>query len=57
MILDDRACDRQPHANSMRLAGVERIEDLLQALRLDPDAEVLQSDEHVIRFVSTRRDE
>ena len=44
MRLDDRAADRQAHAEPAGLAGDEAIEDALQLRLLDPSPRVLDGD-------------
>src|SRR5438552_3691535 len=41
MGLDDRAADRQPHAEALGLGRIEGIEELLQAGRIKPRTGVL----------------
>src|SRR5258708_33297736 len=50
MRLDDRAADRQPHADALALGGVERIEDVLEFRRIDPRAGIADGQEHAVRF-------
>src|SRR4029434_878707 len=57
VILNNRAADRQPHPHSLRLGGVESIEDLFEILPVDPNTGVLYSDKHFVRFMLTRTDE
>src|SRR5919198_1801510 len=44
--LDDRAADRETHAHPHGFGGIERAEDALQRLRVEPDAGILHGDEH-----------
>jgi len=46
MILDDGAADRQPHAQASRFGGVERVEDPLHRLRVEPDARIAHGHAH-----------
>ena len=54
VVLDNRAADRQSHPHSLRLGGVESIEDLFEILPVDPNTGVLHGDEHLVGFVLTR---
>src|SRR5436190_5082191 len=51
---DDGAADRQAHAQSLRLAGDEGIENRLELLRGDASAAVLDLDQH-LRFIKRSR--
>src|SRR5205823_5043564 len=57
VILHNGATDREPHPHAMHLGGVERSEDLVEMLPLDPHTGVLDSNEHLVRFILTRTDE
>src|SRR6266850_26872 len=54
MRLDDRTADRQPHAHAAGLGGEEGAEQLVHAVRIDPDAGILHGHQHLITLVRLR---
>ena len=48
MILNNRTANRQSHTHSLRLGGVESIEDLAEILPVDANTGVLHGDEHFV---------
>src|SRR4029077_14530317 len=54
--LDNRAADRQSHAHALRFGGIERGEDLIETLRIQPRAGISYCDPHALRFVFRRAD-
>src|SRR5207244_13655946 len=57
MVLNNRATDRQPHPHSLRLGGVESIEDPSHALRVQANARVLHCNTHLIDLTALRSDD
>ena len=57
MRLDDRAADRQSHAHTVRLGGEEGVEQTIQVLGIDADAEVLHRHEHLVSGMLMRADQ
>ena len=51
VVFYNRTADRESHPHSLRLSGVESIEDLFEILPINPDPRVLHGDEHIIGFV------
>src|ERR1700734_2387922 len=49
MVLDDRAADRQPHAQATGLGRVERLEDAREVRRRQPRTRIAYRDEHGFR--------
>jgi hypothetical protein len=45
---DDRAADRQPHADPIGLGRVERLEQPVEIRRIDPRAGIVDFDEHAV---------
>jgi hypothetical protein len=56
MTFDDRITDGQPDAHSAVLRRKERLEKTLDALRIDPDAGVLNGQQNAIAFTASRFD-
>ena len=47
--LDDRAADRQADAEAFGFGRVERLEDSLRTIRIEPDAGIAYLDHHAVR--------
>src|SRR5262245_18026568 len=54
MGVDNRATDRQAHTQAVRLGRIEGLEEMVQALRINPRTRVLHCDHDVLRLISTR---
>ena len=48
MGLDDRAADRQPHSNTLRLGGEEWFKDTVCLFRIESSSRILNLDQHGI---------
>ena len=56
MGLGDRAADRQSHANPIGFGRVERLEQPVEFLRIEPRTGVLHFDYYVVRIVCAGHD-
>ena len=54
--LDDRATDRQPHPQALRLGRVEGVEERLETLGDEPDPRIAHCHEHALGRVDPRAD-
>src|SRR5881628_423024 len=52
--LDDRAADRESHAEALRLGRIEGVEQMVDALRVQSRPRVARGDEHALRSIQTR---